>query len=306
MAEYQKSLDPRDYLDPRVLQKILRLEVKARLIVEGFISGLHKSPYHGFSIEFAEHREYVPGDDIRHIDWKVYGRSDRFYIKQYEEETNLKSYILLDASESMQYGSDGVTKYTYGTYIAAAIAYLLMRQQDAVGLSVFDENVRSFLPPATSQAHFMNIVQELDRQETAHKTDLGAILGTFADRAKRKGLILIISDMFDRMDHIEKGLMHLRHKNHEVILFHLLDSDELRFPFQSMTLFEGLEGYDELLVNPRALRDAYLEEIETFQEQLKRTCRNARIDYVRIDTSQRLDVALTAYLAARAGRLRRA
>ena len=304
MAEYQKSLDPRDYLDPKILQKILRLEVKARLIVEGFISGLHKSPYHGYSVEFAEHREYVPGDDIRHIDWKVYGRSDRFYIKQYEEETNLKSYILLDASESMQYGSEGLTKYLYGTYIAAAVAYLLMRQQDTVGLGIFDKDLRSYLPPAASQAHFMNIIRELDRNETADKTDLGAILSSFADRAKRKGLILIISDMFDSFDRIRRGLKHLRHKNHEVILFHLLDHDEVSFPFQQMTLFEGLEEYPELLVNPRSLREAYLAEIEDFQKSLKRTCRNNLIDYVRIDTSQKLDVALTSYLVARAGRMK--
>ena len=304
MAESQTSLDPREYLDPKVLQKILRLEVKARLIVEGFISGLHRSPYHGFSVEFAEHREYVPGDDIRHIDWKVYGRSDRFYIKQYEEETNLKSYMLLDASESMQYGAEGTTKYQYGTYIAAALSYLLMRQQDAVGLSVFDEKVRSFLPPASSHVHFLNIVRELDRQETAQKTDLGAILSGFAERVKRKGLILIISDMFDSIDRIQRGLKHLRHREHEVILFHILDKDELTFPFQRMTLFEGLEEHPELLANPRALRKAYLAELESFREILKRTCRNNRIDYVEIDTSKKLDVALTAYLATRAGRLR--
>jgi uncharacterized protein (DUF58 family) len=298
-------LDPRKYLDPKFLQKILRLEVKARLIVEGFISGLHRSPYHGFSVEFAEHREYVPGDDIRHIDWKVYGRSDRFYIKQYEEETNLKSYILLDASESMRYGGEGVTKYQYGTYVAAAIAYLLMRQQDAVGLGIFDRELRTYLPPASSQAHFFNMVRELDRQDTAKKTDIGGILGVFADRAKRKGLILIISDMFDALDRIERGLKQLRHKDHEVILFHVLDHDELSFPFQRMTLFEGLEEYPQLLVNPRSLRQAYLDELTAFRETLKRECRNTDIDYVGLDTSQKLDVALTAYLAARAGRMRR-
>lgn len=324
MGESRRSLDPRQYLDPRVLQQILRLEVKARLIVEGFISGLHRSPYHGYSVEFAEHREYVPGDDIRHVDWKVYGRSDRFYIKQYEEETNLTASILLDASESMMYGGDAgsarrsrtkaaggsggpppLTKYVYGTYITAAIAYLLMRQQDAVGLAVFDEEVRSFLSPAMSQAHFMNILRELDRQETARKTDLGTILSGFADRVKRKGLILIISDMFDDLDRIERGLMHLRHKRHEVVLFHLLDHDELTFPFQRMTLFEGLESQPDLLINPRSLRAAYLAEMESFQERLKKICSANFIDYVRIDTSQHLDVALTAYLAARAGRMRR-
>ncbi len=305
MPASRESLDPREYLDPKMLQKILRLEVKARLIVEGFISGLHRSPYHGYSVEFAEHREYVAGDDIRHIDWKVFGRSDRFYIKQYEEETNLKSYILVDASESMQYAADdapeGLTKYRYATYIAAALSYLLMHQQDAVGLAVFD----AFLPPGTSYAHFMAIIRELDRQETARKTDIGTILSGLADRVKRKGIIVIISDMFDAPERIERGLKHLRHKNHEVILFHVLDHDELTFPFQRMTLFEGLEGRPELLVNPRSLRKAYLEELETFQERLKRSCRNNLIDYLRLDTSRKLDVALTSYIAARAGRMRR-
>lgn len=304
MAEYQKSLDPRQYLDPKILAKIARLEIKARLIVEGFISGMHRSPYHGFSVEFAEHREYVPGDDIRHIDWKVFGRSDRFYIKQYEEETNLSSYILMDASESMQYGSDGVSKYQYGSYIAAALAYLLMNQQDAVGLGVFDEDIRTFLPASASQTHFLNLIGELDRQESAQKTDLGSILSNFADRVKKKGLIVIISDMFDSFERIRRGLKYIRHKNHEIMLFHVLDEDEVTFPFQRMTLFEGLEDYPELLADPPALRQAYLEEMESFQAELRRTCRNNRIDYVRIHTGEKLDVALTSYIASRAGRLR--
>ncbi len=300
-----QALDLRQYLDPKVLAKLGRLELKARLIVEGFISGLHKSPYHGFSVEFAEHREYVPGDDTRHVDWKVFGRTDRFYIKQYEEETNLRSYILLDGSESMRYGAEETTKYRYGSYIAAALAHLILRQQDAVSLAVFDEDVRSFVPPSSSVNHLRNIVLELDRQETARKTDLGAILKSFADRIKRKGLIVIISDMFDSLEHIDRGLKHLRHKRHEVVLFHVLDHDELTFPFQRMTLFEGLEGFADLLADPRSLRKAYLEEIGRFQESLKKICRRSRVDYVLLDTSRRLDAALTAYLAARGGRSRR-
>ncbi len=308
MAEQQTSLDPRRYLDPKVLAKIHRLEIKARLIVEGYISGLHRSPYHGFSIEFAEHREYVPGDDIRHIDWKVFGRSDRYYIKQYEEETNLKSYVLLDASESMRYASgtgaaEGVSKYEYGTYLVAALAYLLLKQQDAIGLGIFDETLRSFLPPASSRAHFMNLIRELDRQDTARKTDLGGILEGFSNRIAGKGLVILISDMFDDMEAIRRGLKLLRHKGHEVILFHLLDREELTFPFQNTTLFEGLEDYPELLVEPKTLRKAYLEEFESFRSELKRTCRNNFIDYVAIENTQKLDVALTTYISARSGRL---
>jgi len=303
------SRDPeklRRYLDPKVLAKLGRLELKAQMIVEGYISGLHRSPYHGFSVEFAEHREYVPGDDTRHVDWKVFGRTDRFYIKQYEEETNLKSYILLDGSESMRYsGEGGVSKYQYGTYVAASLSHLMLKQQDSVGLAIFDESLRSYVPPSSSQNHIHNIIQELDRQETARKTDVGLILRSFADRVKRKGLIIIISDMFDTLEHIQRGLKHLRHKRHDVILFHVLDHDELSFPFQRMTLFEGLEGLPEVLADPRALRAAYLEEIGKFQEELKKICRRGRIDYVLLDTSRRLDAVLTAYLAARSGRRRR-
>ncbi len=299
--------DPRKYLDPKVLAKLGRLELKARLIVEGFIAGLHKSPYRGISVEFAEHREYVPGDDTRHVDWKVFGRTDRFYIKQYEEETNLKSYILLDGSESMGFaGGDGqISKYQYGTYLAAALAYLILKQQDAVGLAVFDDEVRGFVPPSSSQTHLLNVIQELDRQTAAKKTAVGDILRGFADRIKKKGIIIIISDMFDDLESIQLGLKHLRYKRHDVILFHILDHDELNFPYQRMTLFEGLEGYPELLADPRALRRAYLEEIQKFQEDLKRTCRRSRIDYVLLDTSRRLDAPLTAFLASRGGRPKR-
>ena len=307
-AQGKSPVDLRHYLDPRVVAKLGRLELKARHIVEGFISGLHRSPYRGFSVEFAEHREYVPGDDTRHVDWKVYGRTDRFYIKQYEEETNLKAYLLLDGSESMQYAGPegGPTKYEYGTWVAAALAHMLLRQQDAVGLAVFDESVRAFVPPSSSPHHLTDIIRELEHHGTARKTDLGAILRGFADRIKRKGLVIIISDMFDSLEKIDRGLKALRHKRHEVILFHVLDRDELTFPFQRMTLFEGLESLPQVLADPRALREAYLEEIGRFQESLKKTCRRSRIDYVLLDTSRRLDVALSAYLSAREGRSRRA
>jgi len=321
--------DPRRYLDPKFLARISRLEVKARLIVEGFISGLHKSPYHGFSVEFAEHREYVPGDDIRHIDWKVFGRSDRFYIKQYEEETNLKAYILLDVSQSMAYpyasnplsnaaaakagtGSTGglvakaaatarVSKFEYGTYVAAGLAYLLLRQQDAVGLALFDDRVRSFVNPSSNPSHLQALLGEIEGSSLREKTNVGSIFHEFADRIKRKGLILIVSDLFDDAEHLKRGLKHLRYKNHEVIVFHILDEDELTFPFRRMTLFEGLEGLPELLANPQVLREAYLAELNTYLAEVRKVCRDTHIDYVRLDTSDHLDVALTAYLAKRAG-----
>ena len=316
MQERPKSSDPRDYLDPKLLAGISRLEVKARLIVEGFISGLHRSPYHGFSVEFAEHREYVPGDDIRHIDWKVFGRSDRFYIKQYEEETNLKAYLLLDASESMAYpepsgGAKGrapgerPSKFEYGTYIVAGLAYLLLKQQDAVGLSLFDDRVRSFVTPSSSPSHLQTLLQGIVDGPSRGKTNVGSIFHEFADRVKKKGLIVIVSDLFDNIDHIKRGLKHLRYKGHEVIVFQVLDHDERVFPFQRMTLFEGLEALPELIANPRALRDAYLEEMEGHLKAVGRACRDNDIDYVLLDTDEKLDVALSAFLAKRAGTQRR-
>jgi uncharacterized protein (DUF58 family) len=300
---------PARFLDPSVLSRISRLELKARLIVEGFISGMHRSPYHGFSVEFAEHREYVPGDDIRHVDWKVYGRSDRYYIKQYEEETNLVTHILLDASESMNYVSDlptpsglpAVSKYEYGCYIAAALTYLLTNQQDAVGLTVFDDRVRTSLPPRSTSSQLGAIVKVLDQPSRREKTDIGRIFHEYAGRLKKRGLVVIISDMFDEIDRIRDGIEHLRHSRHELILFHVLDHDELTFPFQSMSLFEGLETPAEALVHPPSLRAGYLAEIGSFLDELRRVCRTNGCDYVRLDTRDRLDVPLSAYLAKRAG-----
>jgi uncharacterized protein (DUF58 family) len=293
------------YLDPKVLRRISRLEIKARLVVEGFISGLHRSPYHGYSVEFAEHREYVPGDDVRHIDWKVFGRSDRFYIKQYEEETNLKTHILLDASESMSYAADGVSKFEYGTYVALSLAYLLLKQQDAVGLALFDDRVRSFVAARSAGSQLTTLVGAVEKPPLREKTDLGTIFHEFAERIQRKGLVVIVSDMLDSLANIESGLKHLRYSQHEVILFHVLDHDEIEFPFQRMTLFEGLEGYEDLLADPRSLRQAYLAELNDFREALRRACRRSRIDYVLLNTHDRLDVALSAYLAKRAGSRRR-
>jgi len=309
------TTDPRKYLDPQFLSRVSRLELKARLIVEGFISGLHKSPYHGFSVEFAEHREYVPGDDIRHIDWKVFGRSDRFYIKQYEEETNLKAYFLLDVSQSMAYpyasnpqassgdagSSRRISKFEYGTYVVAGLSYLLLRQQDAVGLALFDDQVRKFITPSSSPSHLQPLLGEIESTSLAKKTDIGSIFHQFADRIKRKGLILVVSDLFDDVAHLRHGLEHLRYKNHEVIVFHVLDHDELVFPFRRMTLFEGLEQAPELLADPQALRDAYLEEVNGYLADVRRVCRDTHVDYIKLDTTDHLDVALSAYLAKRAG-----
>ncbi|MBI4231372.1 MAG: DUF58 domain-containing protein [Planctomycetes bacterium] len=294
--------DYTQYLDPKVLNKVSRLELRARLIVEGFIAGQHKSPYQGFSVEFASHREYVAGDDIRHIDWKVFGKSDRFYIKQYEEETNFRAHLLLDASESMAYASQGaMTKLDYGATMTAALAYLIIQQQDAAGLVVFDKDVRAQLPVSSSPAHLRAILSTLAGTKPGEKTKIASTLHAMAEKLSRKGLVVVVSDLFDDPQEILLGLQHLRHKKHEVILFHLMDRDEVDFPFQQLTRFVGLEGIPPILTQPRALRQAYLDEVTRFREALRKGCRGYNIDYVPVTTDQTLDVVLTAYLATRAG-----
>jgi len=293
----------RKYLDPKTLTKISRLDIRARLVVEGFVTGLHRSPYHGFSVEFAEHREYVPGDDIKHIDWKVYARSDRYYIKQYEEETNLTATILLDGSESMKYQSDPSlpSKLDYACTVAASLLYLILRQRDAVGLVTFDEEIRKFIPPASSPSHRNLMLNALENVTPNERTSLGPVLHTMADRVKRKGLVILISDLLDDPEKVISGLRHFRHRRHEVIVFHVLDHAERTFPFNSMTRFEGLEQLGHVICDPGALRSAYLEELESFMGEIQHGCRTDRIDYCPLDTSQPLDVALTSYLATRSG-----
>jgi uncharacterized protein (DUF58 family) len=287
------------FLDPQVLNKITRLDLKARHIVEGFLGGMHKSPYHGFSVEFAEHREYTPGDDLKHLDWKVFGRSDRLYIKEYELETNLRAQILLDTSESMDYGSGKTTKLELACHVAAAMAYLILRQADSVGMVCFDKEVRQFIPASSSMGHLRSILGGLGQASARYKTDLSSVLNILAERFQRRGLVVLISDLFDKPASILKALQHFSHKKHDVIVFHVLDEYELSFPFDRMTLFEGLEDYPKLLVDPRALRRAYLEEINRFCEELRKGCVTQSVDYVRLSTAQDLDVELTKYLAGR-------
>ncbi len=289
------------FLDPKTLTKVGNLDLKARLIVEGYISGHHKSPFHGFSVEFAEHREYSPGDDFKHLDWKVWAKSDRFYIKQYEEETNLRSFILMDTSESMKYASPGnISKLEYASYIAASLSYMLIRQQDSVGMVLFDNKIKRFLPASASPAHLRLLLHELSNIVPEQRTDTGLIFHELAERIKRKGLIVILSDLFDDPAKLLSGLQHFRYLRHEVIVFQILDDFETRFPFDSMTQFEGYEGWQELICDPRSLRKGYLDEYREFTDKMKRGCRNNKIDFVPISTNQPLDVVLTAYLATRA------
>jgi len=296
------------YLDPKVLNKIRRLDLQARLVVEGFVSGMHRSPFHGFSVEFASHREYVPGDDIKHIDWKVHARTDRFYIKQYEVETNLRSTFLMDISESMRYGggSGRMSKYHYAACVGASLAFLLLQQQDAVGLATFDEDLRTYTAPSASPNQIKTFVHELDGASLKAKTSMEHICHNLAEKIARRGMICLISDLFVDLDGLIRGLRHFRHRKHEVMVLHVLDADELGFPFQGNTMFRGLENTGRITVEPRALRKGYLEAVERFCTEAKRRCIANRIDYKLISTADHLDAALLAFLAARAAAVRKA
>jgi len=299
VAEIETTEDYQKYLDPNILARISRLDIRARLVVEGFISGQHKSPFHGFSVEFAQHREYVPGDDLKHLDWKVYAKTDRFYVKQYEEETNLSAWVLLDISESMAYQSGPLSKLDYGATIGASLAYLMLQQQDAAGLVTFDDDIRDYIRPASQSSHLKLMTHQLATVEPTGRSKVGRIFHDLADRINRRGLIILISDLFVDPEELALGIRHFRHKRHEVVVFHVMDEDEIQFPFQDLTRFEGMEDYPEVLAEPRQLRDDYIAELEAFRKGVRRTCRQHRVDYVPLLTKDSLEVALSAYLAGR-------
>lgn len=294
------------YLDPQVLARISGLELRARLIVEGFFSGMHRSPHRGLSIEYADHRAYTQGDDIRHIDWKVFGRTDKHYIKEYEQETNLDLMLAVDGSESMNYRSSPkyMTKRDYATTLAASMAYLALRQQDSVGLALFDDRVRHFLRPSNNAQQWKTIVRELSGPSGPAKTALGRVFAELAERLSHRTLIIIISDLFDDLDGIFRGMRLLRYRRHEVIVFNLWDPAELTFPFRGPTMFDGLESSGTLLTEPGSLRTRYLEEVERFQDRLRAGCGRLQIDVTLFDTASPLGSGLTKYLAARSARLR--
>jgi uncharacterized protein (DUF58 family) len=299
VEDYQK------YLNPQTLASLEGLELQARMVVEGYVAGMHPSPYHGFSVEFAEHREYVPGDDIRHIDWKVWSKTDKLYLKQYEEETNLLLYLLLDTSESMGYASGkNVTKLRYAQFVVAALGYMILQQQDSVGLVVFDDAVRRYLKPAGHPTQLMELFHLLDVTPARAKSDLGAVFNDLAERFKKRGVVAIFSDLFDDVPRILTGLRHFRHRRHEVIVFHILDPAELEFPFRETTLFQGLEGLPEILTEPHALKRAYQGELHSFLDELQKGCRMVDIDYVPLRTDHNLDIPLSSYLASRSARVR--
>jgi uncharacterized protein (DUF58 family) len=293
------------FLDPQTLSKLQGLELRARSIVEGYVSGVHRSPFHGFSIEFAEHREYSPGDDLRYVDWKVFGKTDKFYLKQYEEETNLVSYLLLDTSESMRYRSEGaaMSKLEYAQCVAAALSYLILQQQDSVGLATFDSEIRSLVRPGSNPSHLRQLLHVMENSRPERKTQTGPIFHDLAERLKRRGLVLILSDLFDDVSAMMAGLKHFRHRRHDVVVFHVLDPAELDFPFRQTTLFRGLEQLPDVLTDPRALRKAYLEEFGKFLQAVRKGCRAQHIDYVLLRTDQSLEIALSSYLASRMTRI---
>lgn len=291
------------YYDPQTLAKVKDLELKARRIIEGFVSGSHKSPFQGVSVEFAQHREYVVGDDVRHIDWKVFGKTDKFYLKQYEQETNLVCNVLLDVSSSMDYGSAATTKLEFARHLAAALAYLVIHQSDSIGMVFFEDQIRYQIPPSGASSHLKQVFHVLANCEPANvPSNLGRVLDELAERLNKRSLILILSDCFDDLERILAGLKHLRYRRHEVVLFHVLDRAELEFDFQQLTLFKGLEGLPDMLTEPKGLRKAYLKEFGDFLFELQRGCRATNVDYQLARTDQPIGQYLATYLAERGGK----
>ena len=293
--------DSKRSLQPEVLSRISRLEVRAREIVEGFLNGMHRSPYFGQSIEFLQHREYAPGDESRHIDWKVWSKTDKYYVKLFEEETNLRTVLLVDASESMQFGSAGGTKFDYACVTAAALSYLLLKQQDAVGVVTFDAAVRAVVPPRSKRSHLQAVLSALHVEQPAQKTDLLATLRRVAEDNVQRGLVVLISDLLADREGLFKGLRLLRHRGHDVLVFHVLDDQELDFNYAGTTRFEGFEEAGELTCDPRSLRDGYLAAMRTFLDETRRECAKHRIDYHLARSSDPVDAALLTFLNSRKG-----
>ncbi len=290
-------------IDPTALARFGRLELLARLVVEGVMSGLHKSPFKGFSVEFAEHRQYGPGDEIRHIDWRAFGKTDRFYVKEFEEETNLKAMIVVDSSGSMGYAGGTISKLEQARRMAASLAYLMVGQRDAVGLSTFDTRVRSMIPPRSTPSHFSVICQGLEATTPGGDIALSRIVQTIAERIRRRGLVIILSDGFDELDDLIRALKQLRHRHHEVLFFHVLAPEEEEFPFRSPMQLRNLERPAHLLrVDPVALRAAYLERFNAFCRDLKERVRAIGADYHRASTGEGVEKILLDYLSRRSRR----
>jgi uncharacterized protein (DUF58 family) len=293
-------------LDPRTLAGLHGLELRARRIVEGYVAGLHRSPYQGFSNEFAEHREYTPGDDLRYVDWKVFGKTDKVYLKQFEEETNLICYLLLDTSESMKYQGPGapMSKLAYSQCAAAALAYLVLHQRDSAGLVTFDQEIRQLIRPSSSPTQLKQLLSVMEQTAAGRKTRTGPIFHDLAERLNRRGIVVVLSDLFDDVDSMLAGLKHFRHRRHDLIVLHVLDPAEIDFPFQHVTMFKGLEALGEVVTEPRSLRTAYQHEVQSFLKHVRTGCRAQQIDYLQVRTDQPLDIVLSAFLSARKKRVK--
>lgn len=289
----------RRLLDAAVVAKLGRMDVRARTVVEGFVAGLHKSPYKGFSVEFAEHRQYMPGDPLKTVDWKVYGKSDRFYVKEFEEETNLRAYLVVDGSASMAFTSGEVSKFDYARYLAAALSWLMIRQQDSVGLLLFDADIRRFIPARSATKHLRVLLEELENAKPASTTGLANTLHKLAERVKRRGLVVLISDLFDDQAAVLRALKHFRHKRNEVVVFHVLDVAERTFDFPREAIFEDMETKDRMLVRPWELKGDYRKAMAAWIESTRRGCREIGVDYVSMHTETPFDTALMAYLEKR-------
>jgi uncharacterized protein (DUF58 family) len=290
------------YLLPEVIARLRGLDLRARMVVAGVLSGMHRSVYHGQSVEFAEHRPYVAGDDIRRVDWRLFGRKDRFYIKQYEEETNLRCNVLLDASRSMAYGSGPLNKFNYAACLAAALAYLLVRQHDAVGLITFDHEIRRKLPATTGRPQLANVISLLEDSQPAGSTNVKILFHQLAEELRRRSLVVLISDLLAEPEDVLAGLEHICHSGHELVLLHVMDDDEWNFPFVENTLFEGLEEEQRLLADPQSLRASYLDAVRGFCGRVRAVCLKHRADYVPVNTRQPLDAVLSGYLSGRSAR----
>lgn len=293
---YQNSVK---YLDPQFLARIGNLELIARTVVEGFITGLHKSPFHGFSVEFSQHRPYMPGDALRFVDWKVYARTDRFYIKQFEEETNLRCYIVLDVSKSMAFKSGNVSKWMYASYLALALAYLLFHQRDATGLVLFDSDIRLQMPPRSMGSYLREMITQIERVQMGNDTSVGKVLHQIADQFRRKGLIIVISDFLDDPQEIIKGLKHFRYDKHDVLAFHILDRQEADFDFSGNAMFKDLESGDKIKTQPFFIRQQYRQRFQAFLKYLQSETSKNSIDYQQIFTDEPLNIALTKFLSKR-------
>ncbi len=292
----------RRWLDPAVVARLAHLDVRARLVVEGFIAGMHRSPFHGFSVEFAEHRPYMPGDPLKNLDWKVLAKSDRDLVKQYTEETNLRAHLMLDLSGSMGFRSEraSLSKLEYARSLAAALAYLMLGQQDAVGVMLFGDHPQSYVPPRSVRSHLDVVLKTLSQGTAGGPTKLGPALHELAERIKRRGLVVLFSDLLDTPAEVLSGLQHFRHRNHEVIVFHILDPDEIEFPYTDASTFVDLETGAQLTTEPWEIAPRYRQQLEAWRNHYSRSCREQRVDYVPLDTRTPFDRALLAYLEKRA------